>query len=116
MKNYNALKNVLLIANSFHGSGIDCDWELTENKTSYVLCNSYHCMNDNGYYDGYLDFVVIMNKKTAEYTIRFVQPPQHTYRKYGQLLKEYLYDTFSYMTYKEMLMDYKGKPYYLKIY
>lgn len=46
-----------------HGSGIDCDWHCTM-KGDYVLfSNSYHCMNENGYYEGYQDFTVKLNKR-----------------------------------------------------
>jgi hypothetical protein len=40
-----------------HGSGIDCDWEFTFQKNGKIKCsNSWHKMNDNGYYCGYNDF------------------------------------------------------------
>ena len=76
-----------------HGSGIDCDWEL-ERKGDYVYCqNSYHTMNEHGYYDKYADFTIkipidfpgdfklMFNGKTAQYMNR----------KY--MLRDYLEDT-----------------------
>ena len=44
-----------------HGSGIDSSWEM-ENKGSYIyFTNSYHCMNEAGYYDGWQDFRIRIN-------------------------------------------------------
>lgn len=41
-----------------HGSGIDCTWQI-ERGVSCIWCfNSYHLMNDGGYYDGWQDFSV----------------------------------------------------------
>ena len=60
-----------------HGSGIDCDWrvmgtgfenyysqgKIGKDNSKYVYFNnSYHCMDENGYYDGYQDFSVRMDK------------------------------------------------------
>lgn len=40
-----------------HGSGIDCSWEFHENRDGSVRCsNSWHVMNDAGYYCGYVPF------------------------------------------------------------
>lgn len=42
-----------------HGSGIDCDWEFSEQKDGKLVCkNSYHVMNDAGYYMGFIDFSI----------------------------------------------------------
>jgi hypothetical protein len=40
-----------------HGSGIDCDWCFTFQKNGKIRCsNSWHKMNNNGFYRGYTDF------------------------------------------------------------
>jgi hypothetical protein len=42
-----------------HGSGINCDWKYDLEMPHRIICsNSYHCMNENGYYDGWIDFTV----------------------------------------------------------
>ena len=41
------------------GSGIDCNWEITEHNNGNVTAkNSYHSMDGNGSYDGYMPFTV----------------------------------------------------------
>lgn len=42
-----------------HGSGIDCNWEVTKHKNGNVTCkNSFHSMDENGMYDGFMPFTV----------------------------------------------------------
>ena len=45
-----------------HGSGIDSEWTIDENsnKKKLSISNSYHVMNDNGYYEGWIDFTVVV--------------------------------------------------------
>jgi len=47
-----------------HGSGINCDWNVNsgENSQYVYLCNSFHLMNDSGFYIGYADFRIRINK------------------------------------------------------
>ena len=48
-----------LAAELFHGSGIDCDWDIHVNSRGKMVChNSYHAMDENGYYAGWADFSV----------------------------------------------------------
>ena len=43
-----------------HGSGIDLDW-VWERKGKKVHCyNSFHYRDENGFYDGWQDFVLIL--------------------------------------------------------
>lgn len=41
-----------------HGSGIDLDWNVSETNQYVYFGNSYHCMDDNGMYDGWQDFSI----------------------------------------------------------
>jgi len=41
------------------GSGINGKWEITETRNAIVCNNFWHCMNSNGYYDGYIDFNIV---------------------------------------------------------
>jgi len=52
-----------------HGSGIDADWIISfKNKSNKIyISNSYHHMNEDGYYDGWSDFTVIINLLGNEY-------------------------------------------------
>jgi hypothetical protein len=47
-----------------HGSGIDCKWEVhsTGNSQYVYLCNSFHVMSDVGFYIGYADFRIRIDK------------------------------------------------------
>jgi hypothetical protein len=80
-----------------HGSGIDCDWQI-EDKGNYIRCdNSYHVMNDTGYYIGWLDFSVIVPKKAPkDFRIHF--HTNSTGRRWIQQLdlKEALTDNMDY--------------------
>ena len=41
------------------GSGIDCEWEIIEHKNGNITAkNSFHAMDQYGYYDGYMDFSI----------------------------------------------------------
>ena len=59
------------IDNLPHGSGIDCDWagHMPANGEYVYFRNSYHCMDEYGYYDGYQDFTLRIPKVDF---IRFV--------------------------------------------
>lgn len=91
-----------LIENLPHGSGIDCDYSWTKSNGALVLHNSFHNMNDGGYYDGYSEFKLhlILNDDGGwgVHKIRFAKSITNasTYRKYSnEMLMDYLYDTFS---------------------
>ena len=44
-----------------HGSGIDCDWKWNANEDECIaFYNSWHAMDANGYYCGYVPFEVII--------------------------------------------------------
>ena len=48
-----------------HGSGINCDWSLEMKRDRLIASNSYHVMNENGYYVGYADFSLAMTLDDA---------------------------------------------------
>ena len=75
-----------------HGSGIDCKWGFDITNKAIYCRNSYHVMNDGGYYDGYIDFAVII--KTSHRTIN----SKLSYTISGRFgkhqdIKDYLYET-----------------------
>lgn len=74
-----------------HGSGIDCDWRFERTKQSIRAYNSFHCMDEIGYYDGYQNFVVIFpNSDPHNFRLQFTGNRRGE-RKYH--LREYLEDT-----------------------
>ena len=86
----NALADVLPT-----GSGIDCKWQFTEQKNGNILAhNSYHCMNDAGYYDGWADFTLIFkkDKPLADFVLQFNgKTAQYKNKRY--MLRDYLEET-----------------------
>ena len=49
-----------------HGSGIDGAWEYHTTANYVYFNNSYHCMDENGFYDGWQDFRIRIDKTTFE--------------------------------------------------
>ena len=80
-----------------HGSGIDCVWQIKLIDKSKVTCsNSYHCMDENGMYDGYCDFKLHFRFDDPHYfrvTIASDGPSRWKAEKY--MLREYLEDILS---------------------
>jgi len=45
-----------------HGSGIDDEWYVDQLRNGNVVAScSYHGMNENGYYDGWQDFKIVIH-------------------------------------------------------
>lgn len=81
-----------------HGSGINCDWRFWWLKNNSLVCsNSYHCMNEHGYYDGYADFSIKISplKSLHSFKLQFHGKTAHAKNKQYQL-REYLEDTICY--------------------
>jgi len=109
MKNYNSKKLALNLINSIHGSGIDCDYAVSENRHNLLLHNSYHCMDEYGGYDGFCDFTVKIDKKTAKVKNIVFHTTGYYYRKYVWMLKDYLEQLF----FDPIFHEYETAPYYL---
>ena len=77
------------------GSGINCSWNFTEQKNGNILAhNSFQCMNERGYYDGFADFTVIFKKNAplADFVLQFNgKLAQYKNRRY--MLRDYLEET-----------------------
>ena len=83
-----------------HGSGIDCDWNGYVTKHYVSFTNAFHCMDENGMYDGYADFTVKLPLVDGcllwdEFTIEF-NGRQSGYLATKYDLREYLLDTIYY--------------------
>jgi len=44
-----------------HGSGIDGDWSHEFKNGKIILNNSFHVMDDAGFYDGWIDFAAVIS-------------------------------------------------------
>ena len=76
-----------------HGSGINYDYTLYLTDKELVVCNTYDCMNEKGFYDGIIDFsVYIPMVKPSDFTLRFrnTRANKNSIGKYGFCIKEYL--------------------------
>lgn len=78
-----------------HGSGINCAWRFDWFANgSCLVSNSFHCMNDAGFYDGYAAFTLHMKEREPMRDFRLMfngAQAQRLNRKYQ--LREYLDDT-----------------------
>ena len=77
-----------------HGSGIDCEWTYKEKKDYIVFSNSFHVMNDNGYYIGYIDFSVILKENDFKLVFHTNSCGYRIINNYA--LRDYLEDTIYY--------------------
>jgi len=77
-----------------HGSGIDGDWKIEYDKTkndNIVLSNSYHVMNEVGFYDGWIDFTVIVKPDFISGFQLNIKGRFSDYRWQGESIRECLY-------------------------
>lgn len=85
-----------------HGSGIDSDWVI-EGHAHHITCrNEFHCMNSDGFYEGYQPFSIILKKGVANYcdcqdvyTDIAVHFHGNQYLAQKHMLREYLGDTIA---------------------
>ena len=80
-----------------HGSGIDCDWTFEWFPTRVVCRNSWHAMNNNGFYEGYADFSLILYYKrhVKDFKLEF-NGYQAKRLNQKHFIREYLEDHFYY--------------------
>jgi len=81
-----------------HGSGIDCKWAFKYLDNGKIKCsNSWHVMNDVGFYMGYVDFSVTLG--SDDFTLQFHTNSAGRYWVNKLDLRTYLQDTFYQMLY-----------------
>lgn len=93
------MKNIIakwLVEELPHGSGIDCDWEITATSKSIRFKNSFHNMNQHGYYVGYQDFTVRLPLDSEDWVGDFILTLNGRRSKCADSLREYLTDTIAY--------------------
>ncbi len=74
-----------------HGSGLNSQWDLDfvrSNDSRLIFYTSYHCMDENGMYDGWVDFTL---KITPSLAFGINLKITGKFGKY-QDVKEYLYE------------------------
>lgn len=77
-----------------HGSGVNMDWTYTltnrGGSPAILAANGFHCLNDNGMYDGWATFHVIIPIETpVNFYIQFTGHGSH-YRNKKYQLKDLL--------------------------
>ena len=85
------METVREVCEELSGSGIDDRWSFFDTRTSFRACNSFHVMNENGYYVAWVDFAVIFYKKRDVFRFNIVYQSN---RYYGERidLKDMLYE------------------------
>jgi len=90
-----------------HGSGIDSEWRIEHREDTTFCChNSFHAMDVNGMYCGYVGFMVVFDALTKEFVvevsaedIKFIyadyeeEGGEESNAPYLDDLDEYLYQT-----------------------
>ncbi len=84
------------------GSGFDSKWNISEKSNIFTCKTEYHCLNERGFYDGFLPFVVIIDGKNPidfklHFTDRHIPYVRSLIRKYADILREYIEQTIAIM-------------------
>jgi len=82
------------------GSGFDSKWNISEKQGIFTCKTEYHCLNERGFYDGFLPFVVIIDGKNPidfklHFTDRNIPYVRSLIRKYADILREYIEQTIA---------------------
>lgn len=82
-----------------HGSGIDLQWETGTNGKNLYAFNAFHCMSDNGMYDGWARFYLVIPLNSTnladDFKLHF-EGQDSQYMNQKHMLRDYLEDTFHY--------------------
>jgi hypothetical protein len=77
-----------------HGSGIDTDWLIKMTTPTRIRCSaSFHCMDEMGGYDGYVEFTVLIDIHDIDYFNLMFHGNQSQYKAKKYDLRDYLTDT-----------------------
>ena len=84
------------LVDTVHGSGIDYDWTAKESQANIRLYNSFHLMNEGGYYYANADFIVVIPKdKPMNFKIQY-QGDRSRYYAEKHMLTDYLGEDIAY--------------------
>ena len=78
-----------------HGSGIDSGVTFDQNKSTsekHIFSVPFHSMNEHGYYDGWVDFTLIVTPCFGGYNIRITGRDKNQLKEY---LSQLFYETFT---------------------
>ena len=78
-----------------HGSGIDSGVTFDQNKSTsekLIFSVPFHSMNEHGYYDGWVDFTLIVTPCFGGYNIRITGRDKNQLKEY---LSQLFYETFT---------------------
>lgn len=77
------------------GSGIDCKWDIEILENSILCKNSYHKVNENGMYNGYINFAVKIFCDRRDVFGEIIYSIKGNFGKH-QDIKDYLFETLNY--------------------
>lgn len=79
-----------LLAMLPHGSGLDGEYKLSVQKEKIVITMQYHAMDENGFYDGWIDFTMTIKPSFFYgYNLKITG----NFGKY-RVIKDYLYEVY----------------------
>ncbi len=60
------------LENILHGSGYDGSWQVMEtSKGNLKAAIDYHCMNESGFYDGWITLLYTVEKDLSDFKLTF---------------------------------------------
>ena len=72
------------------GSGFDSNWNISEKDGIFTCKSEFHCLNDAGFYDGFLPFIVVIDAmRPLEFSLLFTDDTDYAD------LQEYIDDTIA---------------------
>jgi hypothetical protein len=84
-----------LLNHYLHGSGWDTSWNVKHTTKGHYECLvGYHCMDEHGYYDGWIEIIVILDKNLTDFAMKF-SAEDSMRRKYVTGKRDYYEDVFS---------------------
>ena len=91
-----------------HGSGFDSSITLdAKNSQHLILTVPYHCMNDNGYYDGWIEVIYTITPSFDGFQMK--ENWKGYNGKYKELLKDYIGEVIYTCLEKEVSSEYDSE-------
>jgi hypothetical protein len=85
-----------LLTKYLHGSGFDGQWYVEEQKNSYLCTINFHCMNQDGYYDGWISLNYYVSKNLVSYRLTCTASNYHRYHYIQEHDKDFYNQQFEY--------------------
>ena len=72
------------------GSGFDSEWHISEKDGIFTCKSEFHCLNESGFYDGFLPFIVVIDAmRPLDFRLFFTEDTDYAD------LQEYIDDTIA---------------------